>query len=203
MTKIYTYSGRTIKANKSWSDDDGIVHPKTWSLWSEKDKAAKGIVEVVPPTLQPLADRRLYITSHNADGSANAKAKDISDVRAEIHSTIASSLASFLNTTDWNYIRKADTGTAVSSAVQTWRNKLRAEAKTMEDAVNAASNVEAVATLFSNGTLYTWTSYEDIVAEEKATAEKAAAEKAAAEKAAAEKAAAEKAAAEKAAAEAE
>jgi len=198
MTTIYKYNGRTLRLGKAWTDDAGIQHPRNWGLWSAEQKQAKGITEVV---LQPFPNTHLYRSSHNEDGSVSSTARDIDEVKAHFKAQVSTGLANYLSQSDWYYIRKMDKETAIPSAVQTWRDELRANATSMESAINEAADVTAIEALISNGSLSTWSEYEDVVAAAAAAAEAAAAEAAAAEAAAAE-AAAEAAAAEAAAAEA-
>ena len=40
----YKYSGRLIRAGKSWVDNDGITHPRNWTVWSAETKAARGVI---------------------------------------------------------------------------------------------------------------------------------------------------------------
>ena len=40
----YKYSGRIIRAGKSWVDNDGITHPRNWMVWSAETKAARGVI---------------------------------------------------------------------------------------------------------------------------------------------------------------
>ena len=41
---MYKYSGKVIRAGRSWSDNDGVTHPSSWMRWSNEEKAAKGLV---------------------------------------------------------------------------------------------------------------------------------------------------------------
>jgi len=200
MTTIYKYNGRTLRLGKAWIDDDEIQHPRNWGLWSAEQMQAKGITEVV---LQPFPNTHLYRSSHNEDGSVSSTARDMDEAKAHFKAQVSTGLANYLSQSDWYYIRKMDKETAIPSAVQTWRDELRANATSMEAAINEAADVAAIEALISNGSLSTWSEYEDVVAAEAAAAEAAAAEAAAAEAAAAEAAAAEAAAAAAAAAEEE
>lgn len=57
---MYTYNGQEIKPNKSWTDDNGVTHPRNWAeCWSSDEIAAKGVVytpdqEPPTPTLDEL-----------------------------------------------------------------------------------------------------------------------------------------------------
>jgi len=49
----------------------------------------------------------------------------------------------FLTQTDWYIIRKADVGTAIPTAIQTFRNAIRADATRIENAITAVSTMDA------------------------------------------------------------
>jgi hypothetical protein len=51
--------------------------------------------------------------------------------------------SSYLTQTDWYIIRKADVGTAIPTAIQTWRDAIRADATRIENAIIAVSTMDA------------------------------------------------------------
>ena len=48
----------------------------------------------------------------------------------------------YLSRTDWYIIRKADVGTAIPTAIQTFRNAIRADATRIENAITAATTMD-------------------------------------------------------------
>ena len=182
---MWKYSGRTIRENKSWTDDNGITHPRNWHIWPPSDKAAAGLTEVTPET---PPDSRLYTWGYQADGVTISKtAKSMTDVglvdsdgkavndddgnqimqpgvRSELKAEVKSQQGSLLSQTDWAVVRKADKGTAIPSNIQTWRDAIRTKATAMESAIDGAANTDAVAALFvtfdsegnKSGILYDW-----------------------------------------------
>jgi len=48
----------------------------------------------------------------------------------------------FLTSTDWYIIRKADNGTAIPTAIQTWRDAIRTDATRIENAITAVSTMD-------------------------------------------------------------
>jgi hypothetical protein len=173
---MFKYSGRTIHPGRSWTDDNGITHPSNWHIWSNSEKTAAGVTEIVEET---PPDSRLYIWSQNADGTINKTAKSLTDsgsgdtlvlgVKSSLKNTVQSQQYSLLAETDWAIIRKADKGTAIPSNIQTWRDAIRTKATAMENAIDNASNTDAVAALFvtydasgnKSGILYDWPEFED------------------------------------------
>jgi hypothetical protein len=181
---MWKYKNKTIKVGRSFKDDDGVIHPPNWNIWSAEEKKAMQITEVVEET---PPDSRLYTWSMNADGSINKKAKSLTDVnvvdddgeavldsdgnqlvtlgiRSNLKNEIKRQQYALLSVTDWVVIRKADNGTAIPSNIQTYRNNIRSKATEMETAIDNAANVDAVADLFvsydaggnKSGILYDW-----------------------------------------------
>ena len=168
MTTVYKVNGQTIRPGRAWKDADGILQPKNWQVWSEDEKKAAGISEVV---MQPFPDQRLYWSSHNDDGSVSSTAKSLTDVnevdkdgkaildsdgnqvvtlgvKSNLKNEVKSQQASLLAQTDWAIVRKADKGTAVPSNIQAWRDAIRTKATEMETAIDNAANTDAVEALF-------------------------------------------------------
>jgi len=126
-----------------------------------------GITEIIPET---PPDSRLYSWSMNNDGTVNSKAKELDDsgevlgVKSSLKNSVKAKQGSLLAQTDWVIVRKADTGTAIPSDIQTWRDAIRTKATAMEDAVDAASSVDDIAKLWvthdkdgkKSGILYDW-----------------------------------------------
>lgn len=178
--EIYRVDGKQIHANRSWVDSAGTRHPKTWSAqWSADEKKAKGISTVV---LQSFPDQRLYDSRHADDGSVVSTPKPLDDaskdgvktpgVRSNLIAEVKSQQASLLAQTDWAIVRKADVGTAIPAAIQSWRDSIRSKATQMETAIANASDTDAVAALFvhfegkfpdgeKKGILFDWPELDD------------------------------------------
>ena len=174
--EIFRVDGRQIHAGRSWVAADGTRHPKTWTRWSAEEKAAAGITSVV---LQPLPDDRLYMSSHNADGSVSSTPRALDDVgegmskvpgvRSNLIAEVKQQQGALLALTDWAIVRKSDNGTAIPAAIQSWRNAIRSKAIEMETAIANASDTDAVAALFlsrdadgtETGILYDWPELDD------------------------------------------
>jgi hypothetical protein len=162
---------RQIHAGRSWVAADGTRHPKSWTRWSDEEKAAAGITTVV---LQSFPDQRLYNSHHADDGSVVSTARALDDVgegmlkvpgvRSNLIAEVKQQQASLLALTDWAIVRKADNGTAIPAAIQSWRDALRSKSTAMETAIANAADTDAVAALFlswdvdgnKSGVLYDW-----------------------------------------------
>jgi len=135
--------------------------------WSNEEREAIGLYEVVFDNTNKKDEA--YYTNTNQSfafaggvvtasyGSANAKA--LADVTNEDDSispglktqhkdTIKQQASSLLATYDWYVIRKADAGTAVPSAVTTYRAAVRTKSGEMETLIDNAANVDALAALY-------------------------------------------------------
>ena len=55
----------------------------------------------------------------------------------------------YLSRTDWYIIRKADVGTAIPTAIQTFRNAIRADATRIENAITAATTMDEFIALYT------------------------------------------------------
>ena len=80
MASIFKHepTGQTIRPGKSWKDENRTLWPRNWNtVWSEKIKLEKGIVEIV---LESPPDSRFYIWSQNRDGTINKTAKFLDDI---------------------------------------------------------------------------------------------------------------------------
>jgi hypothetical protein len=167
---MWKYGEQTIREHRAWTDNDGIQHPRNWHIWSADEKAAAGLTEVTPET---PPDSRLYTWSQNADGTINKTARALADsgsgddlvkgVKTSLKDEVNSQQGSLLSLTDWYVIRKADKGTAIPDAIQTYRDAIRAKGDAMKAAIDNAADTAAVAALFvtwadgnKSGILFDW-----------------------------------------------
>ena len=181
---MFKYNEKTIYAGRAWIDDNHVKHPSNWHIWNEATKASMGITEIIE---DPEPDSRLYIWSMNSNGKITKTAKSLVDedvkdsdgnpvkdedgnqlvnlgLRSTLKNEVKSQQGSLLAQTDWTVIRKADAGIEVPANIQTWRDAIRDKATEMENAIDAATNVDDIAALFmtwdkdgnKSGILYEW-----------------------------------------------
>jgi len=94
-----------------------------------------------------------YTNQDNTDGLIPS-GKSVGDVKTEGLKTkkirdVKSQAAVILQDTDWYVVRKADAGTAVPSAITTYRAAVRTKCAEMETAITNASNTPAIETLYT------------------------------------------------------
>ena len=52
----WKYNDTYIRAGRSWTNSDGITHPRNWMIWSDEDKASAGLVWEDDPCLLYTSD---------------------------------------------------------------------------------------------------------------------------------------------------
>ena len=163
---MWKYGTKTIRPGKGWVDDNNVRHPSNWHIWSKEEKAKYNIKEVIedrPP------DSRLYFWSQDKDGKITSTAKPLDGVKLSLKDNLKTQQGSLLSQTDWAYIRHYDSGIDVPAKIETWRNAIRAKATEMENAIDNATDTDAVAALFishdedgkKSGILYDWPELEE------------------------------------------
>jgi hypothetical protein len=169
---------KTLNGNRGITIGDVQYPQNIFTLWSAAEKEAIGIYEVVWDNTNKKDEAYYINTSQSfafAGGAVTASygsptAKAIDDVlftaqdedrglgtEGELHykglknlhkETIKQQAAGILQDTDWYIVRKADTGTAVPSAITTYRAAVRTKSGQMETAIDNAADVDALATLY-------------------------------------------------------
>ena len=184
---MWTYNGKRIREGRAWTDDNGVQHPANWAIWSEDEKVAHGLVWTAPQT---KPDERFYWFSQNADGTYVITPKRLEDTKRTTHAgvpllddngvqmvtkglksvwiaQIKQTQGSLLAQTDWAYVRKQDTGIAVPTDIQQYRNEVRLTAGIIEDQIIQCVDLDAFKALFvtptdvdgnptGNAPIYNW-----------------------------------------------
>jgi len=134
--------------------------------WSNEEREAIGIYEVVFDNTNKK-DGEYYSNTNQtfafADGAVTASygsatARALADVTVDDIVTpglksrhkerIKQQASGLLTTYDWYVVRKADAGTAVPSAVTTYRAAVRTKSGEMETLIDACSTVDELAALY-------------------------------------------------------
>ena len=157
----------------------GIQYPQNiFTLWTEAQRNAIGIFEVIQNNAKKKDDE-YYINTKQTftyDADAGTVTATYGDATARAHADanatdadgneldpvvviqglktikirfIKAQAAQILKETDWYIVRKADAGTAVPSAITTYRAAVRSKAAAMETAITNASNTPAIETLYT------------------------------------------------------
>ena len=155
---MFLYNKTTeIKPGKGWRDVNGVLHPRNWNIWSDDHKASMNIEEI---TLDAKPDGKFHnwidkglegisnITDKKLDDTTNEDKTITLGLKSKEKLNVKSQQGGLLSQTDWAVIRKADTGVAVPTKIATYRAAIRNKATAMEDAIDAASDMDAFKALF-------------------------------------------------------
>jgi len=158
----YKLNGNTLPIDKPFSVGN-INYPANWlKLSTADDRTAIGITEEADPVYK---DQRFY----NIDGSA----KDMEDkntvddngdpvldlngnqaitkgLKSIFKDEERYTVQSLLNKYDWQVVRKAEKGTAMDSAVVTYRDGIRTAYTTRKTEIDNCADTAALVTLYSS-----------------------------------------------------
>jgi hypothetical protein len=105
------------------------LNTKYYTEYNHTDRALEDINEVDEDgnaLLDPITNQQVI--------TRGLKYKAIQNVKNQ--------QSGFLTQTDWYIIRKADNGTAIPSAIQTWRDAIRSDATRIENAITAVTTMD-------------------------------------------------------------
>jgi len=149
---------KTFNRPKGFTLGDIQYPASIFTLWSTSEKEAIGLYEIVVDNSN-LKDQAYYINGAESitwDSSArtvtkafaSATAKTIADLKTSHKEVINQQAAGILAPTDWMVVRAAEGGTAVPSDTTTKRAAVRTKANEMCTAIDAVSDVDALAALY-------------------------------------------------------
>ena len=164
----YKYSGRIIRAGKAWTDNEGVTHPRNWSVWSDEQKTSAGLVWEDDPA--PF-DNRFYWSAdvpkslddvNEVDEDGNPVLDEDGNqvvtlgLKSQYKAQTKSTAGGLLSDTDWYIIRVNEDSTAtVPTDVSTYRAAVRTASGTIETAIDAAADLAAFIALF-DGPINNW-----------------------------------------------
>ena len=91
----------------------------------------------------------LYTAQDESDGKGTEGEVKVEGLKTKLIITVKSQAAGILQNTDWYIVRKADSNTAVPSAITNHRAAVRTKCAEMETAITNASNTPAIETLYT------------------------------------------------------
>jgi len=131
---------------------DGVTYPPQWLNQSTPEqKAALGLEEVVA-TNQPY-NPVYYWTGETLDGPTltyTGTPKDLTEVKTNAIAQVNQTAYTLLFPTDWMVVKAFETSTKVPTAWNTWRAEIRTQATGYVSQVEAANDVDAVATIMGS-----------------------------------------------------
>ena len=159
---MWHYNGKTIRAGRSWQDDNGITHPQTWGNWSDADKTAAGLVWVDP---EPTYDNRFWWSAdlpkslddvnevdENGDPLLDVDGNQVvtPGLKSVWKATVKRQAGGLLAPTDWMVIKASEVADySVDAATLNYRAAVRTASNTIEAAIDAAADHTAFVALFN------------------------------------------------------
>jgi len=158
---MYKYGETVIRVGRSWTNNDGITHPRNWANWSDADKAAAGLVWEDDPA--PF-DSRFYWSAdvpkniddvnevdENGDPLLDQDGNQIVTLGLKSNAIIRvkEQAGGLLAPTDWMVIKAAEVADySVPESVITYRAAVRTASNTIEAAITAATDHAAFMALY-------------------------------------------------------
>ena len=149
----FKLNGNPLAVDVAFTHND-IQYPANWlRLSTAEEKTAIGITEVADA---PTYDSRFYW----GDGTAKALDDKTETVDGVEYKTLGLKsifkaqekevAGKFLAKYDWYVVRKAEKGTAIPSAITTYRDGVRSACDTREKEIDACSDTAALVTLYGS-----------------------------------------------------
>jgi hypothetical protein len=126
---------------------NNVQYPNNWlNLSTPEEKSAIGLEEVVATNL-PANDIYYWVSStlDKATLTYTNTPKDLATVKTNAVSQINATAYSLLLPSDWMAVMASETGTPMDATWKAWRASIRAEALAATTAINAATDVDTVA----------------------------------------------------------
>ena len=158
---MYKYGETVIRVGRSWTNNDGITHPRNWANWSDADKAAAGLVWEDDPA--PF-DSRFYWSADvpkniddvnevddNGDplldeDGVQVVTKGLKTNAIELVKTQAGGL---LAPTDWMVIKATEVADySVPTSVLEFRAAVRLASNQIEAAITACTDLASFMALY-------------------------------------------------------
>jgi len=156
----FKLNGKPLAVDVAFTHND-INYPANWlRLTTAEEKAAIGITEVADA---PTYDPRFYYGDGTAKALDDVDAKDkdgnliknadgsqmvIQGVKSNLKQEEKQTIEILLNKYDWQVVRKAEKGTAMDSAIVTYRDGVRAAYETRKTEIDNCSDTAALVTLY-------------------------------------------------------
>lgn len=129
---MWQYNGEVIKTAKEMVIND-VRYPK--QIFKDSELLSElGITSYTP---EAVADQRYYWNTTD-------NPKDVADLKKNMIQTVKSQVGARLSQTDWQVIREADGGDAMSQDVKDYRTAIRVEGNTKETEINSLVTIDDI-----------------------------------------------------------
>ena len=139
----------------------GIQYPRNWlTLASDSEKASVGFIEVTYSGSYKSSEYYNNIESapvYDASKGTvvitkSSTAKNLANLKTSKKQSASDNAYGILQSTDWYVVRKEEIGTAIPSNVTAYRTAVRLVCNSLKTAITHASDLDALAALYSNAT---------------------------------------------------
>jgi hypothetical protein len=145
---------KLIQQGQSFSYNN-VDYPSTWtSVFTQEQKDELGIVDVV---YEERPNDKFYwvsektpvydVTKNQVIVEFNRFPKDVAQLKSTLTSQIKDQAWSILQSSDWMVIRATETGEPMPQEWKTWRQEIRTQARSNQDAVEACLTADELAAL--------------------------------------------------------
>jgi hypothetical protein len=156
----WKYNDRIIRIGRSWTNDEGITHPRNWAIWSDEDKVVAGLVWEDDPA---LFDNRFYwsagvpkslddVNEVDEDGQpvldVDGNQLVTKGLKSQAIAQTKTTAGGLLAATDWYVTRKAETDAEIPANVLTYREAVRTASGEIESAIESCDTLEAFMALY-------------------------------------------------------
>lgn len=160
---MWQYNGITVRVGRSWTDDNGVMHPSVWTRWTDEFKKEMGLTWQEPPPAPEPYDERFYWSANNPKSLEDIQVVDtdgnpVVDIDGNqqiqqglktIHIARAkSTCSSLLTPTDWMIIRNQENNKAAPQETLDYRASVRAACDSIETAIKGCTTLEEFMALF-------------------------------------------------------
>ena len=159
---MWQYNGITVRVGRSWTDNNGVMHPSVWTRWSDEFKKEMGLTWQEPTVPEPY-DERFYYSANNPRNLEDIQVVDedgnavldtdgnqmIQQGLKNIHiARTKATCNSKLTPTDWMIIRNQENDKAVPQETLDYRASVRAACDSIETAIKGTTTLVEFMALF-------------------------------------------------------
>ena len=160
---MWQYNGITVRVGRSWTDDNGVMHPSVWTRWSDEFKKEMGLTWQEPVVPEPY-DERFYYSANNPKNLEDIQVVDTDGnpvLDIDGNQMITSGLKNtwiartknhaygMLKSTDWYAIRQVETSQAIPENLLNYRASVRSSCDSICSAITGCTTLEEFIALFT------------------------------------------------------
>ena len=160
---MWQYNGITIRAGRSWTDNNGVMHPSVWTRWTDEFKKEMGLTWVEPSPPPEPYDERFFFSAGNPkplddvhvvdeDGNPVLDIDGNQRITSGLKNTWISRTKNhaygMLKSTDWYVVRQVEASLNVPQALADYRASVRSACNSIESAIQGCTNLDEFMALF-------------------------------------------------------